>query len=679
MNFLDIRTVMFGQLIMDILCTAVLISLWLQNRKRYAGLSFWVMDFAFQTTSALLIILRGSIPDAISIGFNTPLVLVGALFGYLGLARFIGKRVSQLPNDLLLGALILGNFYFIYFQPDLAARNIIVSVGLLVICFQCAWLMLPRTAGHSQTPITRAVGAVFALFCLFSFARIVIIFANPQASNDFFQSGLYDALILLAYQVLIILLTFGLVMMVNRRLLVDITTQEEEFTTAMQIDSAERQKAEEIKKESEERYHSLFENMLNGYAYCQMIFEGDRPQDFIYLDVNRAFETLTGLKDVAGKRVSEIIPGIRESDPELFVIYGRVALSGQPEVFETYVASLKMWFSVSVYSYLKGFFVAVFDVITERKLAEQKLREDEARLHLALDAAQGGVWEWDLRTNENIWSEELWKVYGLEPHSCEPSYEAWLQTIHPDDRERTSQAIAKGAQEAGELNAEYRVRDPDGKERWLMSRGQPILDAEGRAERYIGAVLDITDQKRAENELRLHKAILEETGRIAHIGGWSFDAITGEGYWTDEVAHIHDLDPSLPISRDKGINYYTDASRPIIAAAVKEVVEQAIPYDLELDIITAKGVHKWVRTIGHPVVENGRVVSVNGSLQDITDHKKAEQALRESEEKFRKAFFTSPDSIIIQRLADGVYVSANESFTQMLGYSEEEVVGRNFT
>ncbi len=133
--------------------------------------------------------------------------------------------------------------------------------------------------------------------------------------------------------------------------------------------------AEEALCESEQLYRSLFENMLNGLAYCRMLYADGNPQDFIYLAVNKAFESQTGLKNVVGKKVSEVIPGIRESDPELIALYGRVAMTGQPKHLETFVAALQMWFSISVYSPAHEYFVAVFDVITERKRIEQELRQ----------------------------------------------------------------------------------------------------------------------------------------------------------------------------------------------------------------------------------------------------------------------------------------------------------------
>jgi PAS domain S-box-containing protein len=144
-----------------------------------------------------------------------------------------------------------------------------------------------------------------------------------------------------------------------------ITAGGEQYILAFHRDISERKRIESSLIMSEARYRHLFENMLEGYAYCKMLYVDGVPQDFIYFHVNAAFETLTGLKNVVGKKVSEVIPGIQESDKGLFELYGRVAMTGKPERFETYVQALQMWFSISVYSPEKEFFVAVFDVITQ--------------------------------------------------------------------------------------------------------------------------------------------------------------------------------------------------------------------------------------------------------------------------------------------------------------------------
>lgn len=149
-----------------------------------------------------------------------------------------------------------------------------------------------------------------------------------------------------------------------------------------------------------------------------------------------------------------------------------------------------------------GAYRQLYQAQGERLRAEAALRRSEERLRLAQDAANAGTWEWDLRTNENFWSEEVWRLYGLEPYSREASYDTWLRTIHPDDRGKTEEAVQRAALDGLELSAEWRVWAPDGPERWLMSRGRPVRDADGRPIRYLGIVMDITTRRQTETALR---------------------------------------------------------------------------------------------------------------------------------------------------------------------------------
>ena len=138
--------------------------------------------------------------------------------------------------------------------------------------------------------------------------------------------------------------------------------------------SVQRQSSQKIKT-VEQLYSNLVQNMMEGFAFCRMIYENGQACDWEYLVVNHAFEVLTGLSNAAGKRVSELIPGISPENTEVFALYERVASTGEPEKFETYLEPLQMWFSVSAYCPEKGYFVAVFDVITQRKQAEKQILE----------------------------------------------------------------------------------------------------------------------------------------------------------------------------------------------------------------------------------------------------------------------------------------------------------------
>ena len=144
---------------------------------------------------------------------------------------------------------------------------------------------------------------------------------------------------------------------------------------------------------------------------------------------------------------------------------------------------------------------------------------------------------------------------------------------------------------------------------------------------HVAFVLDITERKQNEDALREKDQLLHDIGRLVKIGAWKFDLETGKATTTDEVARICDFEPFRDVDAQKVLECYHGEHREKMEHAYNELIERGTPYDLELEIVSAKGVRKWVRSIGHPVMKDGRVVQVQGSFQDITDRKRMEEVL----------------------------------------------------
>jgi PAS domain S-box-containing protein len=271
---------------------------------------------------------------------------------------------------------------------------------------------------------------------------------------------------------------------------------------------SERKKAKAVLRSSRLSYRSLFENMINGYAHCQMLFEHGKPKDFIYLDVNKAFEDQTGLHDVVGRKVSEVIPGIFESSPELLEIYGRVATSGEPARFDFYVEALMMWFSISVYSPQPEHFVALFDVVTERKKAELALKESEGRYRALVEQSLAGIYiiqDGRFRYVNPGFAE----IFGYDSPDALIDTVAVTDLVASEDRERVA------------VNLNQRIEGALAEKQYIfvgMRRDDRRISVEayGRAFAYqgcpavIGLVLDITARQAAENALRRQTQELEE-------------------------------------------------------------------------------------------------------------------------------------------------------------------------
>ncbi|MBI5818185.1 MAG: PAS domain S-box protein [Verrucomicrobia bacterium] len=278
------------------------------------------------------------------------------------------------------------------------------------------------------------------------------------------------------------------------------------YYLAITRDITERKRIETALRAVEARYRSLFQNMLNGFAYCRMVQEKDRPSDFVYVAVNSAFERLTGLKEVVGRRVSEIIPGIQEKDPEIFEIYGRVVRTGAPEKFETYIKAMNMWFSVSVYRPQEGYFVALFEVITQRKQAEMALREAEKNYRGLFENAVEGIYQSTPDGRLLSANPAMAAIHGYaSPEEFVASVHDAASQLYVDPGRRAE--LKRLLEEQGKVtHFVSRVRRKDGRLIWVSGNTRAVRDADGRILRYEGTVEDITARKEAEEALRESEA-----------------------------------------------------------------------------------------------------------------------------------------------------------------------------
>ncbi len=298
---LDMKTVLFGYILSDAICTGVLLSIWLVNRTRFRGLGFWLADYVLQFLAVSLIILRGIVPADLSIMLGSPLVVGASVLLYIGLERYTDKVSSQRHNYIVLAVFVFLQAYFTFVQPSLQARNILLSLALLAVCSQIAWLMLRRVDVEMRRD-TRPVGVIFAAYSLFSLARVFADVATPP-SVDLFASQLHDVLVIIIYQMLAIGLTFALSLMVNRRL-----------SSELEKDIAERKLAEVALRESEEKFALAFRT--SPYAITIT-----RAQDGRFVDVNEAFFSITGYtrEDIGEKTSHDLGLWVNEGDREATV------------------------------------------------------------------------------------------------------------------------------------------------------------------------------------------------------------------------------------------------------------------------------------------------------------------------------------------------------------------------
>ena len=309
--------------------------------------------------------------------------------------------------------------------------------------------------------------------------------------------------------------------------------------------------------------------------------------------------------------------------------------------------------------------------ITERKLAEDSLRESEERSRRAQQAARVGTWEWNVRTGESVWSDMIWELLGLEKSEDAITVENFLNAIHVDDRERVREKVnSLLTSDNGDHYDEFRVVHPDGKVLWLASNGRLFRANDGTPERMIGVNIDITKRKLAEEVARITQE--KEAAVLNAIPDLMFvqtrDGVYLDYHTTDKEQLLvppeeylgKNMNEILPPDLAKKFSHYFERA---FETGETQIVEYAL---------TIQGRERWYEA--RLVTSGENILSV---VRDITERKRSLDQLRESEERFGKAFRSNPQPMSLTTLVDGVYIDVNESFLVMSGYARKELIGHS--
>lgn len=180
---------------------------------------------------------------------------------------------------------------------------------------------------------------------------------------------------------------------------------------------------------------------------------------------------------------------------------------------------------------------------------------------------------------------------------------------------------------------QYRIQNRAGETRDVIFHKAAFKDSNDQVAGLVGAIVDITDEKRAKSERQEREQLLNEMGEIAKIGGWEHDLVTGKAKWTKEIYNIIGIDPADPVpGPDEHLDYYPEEDRKILETAYDDAIENGKAFDLELRCKTARGKLFWARAIGRPEFKNNHCVKIKGTFQDISEKKLWEERIHKSQQ-----------------------------------------------
>jgi PAS domain S-box-containing protein len=274
---------------------------------------------------------------------------------------------------------------------------------------------------------------------------------------------------------------------------------------------------------------------------------------------------------------------------------------------------------------------------SEREQLEQKLRESEERFRLVADTAPVLMW---MSGPDRLctYFNKPWLEFTGRSYEQELGY-GWVEGVHSEDLQRCLDTYTQSFDRQEKFKMEYRLRRHDGEYRWVFDVGVPRFNQERSLMGYIGICVDVTERKRTEEALQDRERKLIEAQRLAGVGSWQWDLRTDTLIWSKELYHLMGIDPTLPApSYKEQAHLFAAESSERLQRAVQRALQTGTSYQLELEVVRPESIAKWGIARGEPVRDkSGEIIGLRGTVQDITEHKRAEKALSDMTRKLVEA------------------------------------------
>jgi PAS domain S-box-containing protein len=276
---------------------------------------------------------------------------------------------------------------------------------------------------------------------------------------------------------------------------------------------------------------------------------------------------------------------------------------------------------------------AVMDT-TAVKDVEKKLRRSEESLLEAQKLSNTGSWRHDVVSGEVTVSPEIYRIHDIKPDEDPSNTEFFFNKFHPEDRKRVVDLFERAEREKTAFQVDYRIVLPDGNIKYLRTIGHPILNESGDLVEFVGTAMDITAATQAEKTLRESEAYLAEAQRLSHTGSWARVSATGEmRYWSEECYRVLGFDPRDGLPR---FETFLQRVHPDDQAKIREISAAAgrakFDYETDYGIVHPDGEIRDIHVVAHPVFNpSGDLVEYVGTVMDVTERKRAEDKLRQSE------------------------------------------------